>query len=155
MNVDQRLTDDQPQPDEERPRMIRHELVDPFHSIEVCLLKNIIRVHAPLQSTVEPKINHAPQTVAVAREQNSQRILVTVAHSIEQAFDVGIRIRHDWLDNCCLRGTRRAAYRQPCARRSVLKTTLILCQCNAMSIETRSVSEEYSGFKALPSLTLY
>jgi hypothetical protein len=84
VNVDQRLADDQSQPDEAGVRGIGQEMTDPLRGAQVRLLQNVIGIDPSVQPVIQPKVDRPPQSLPVPIKQLGQRLLVTLHNAVDQ-----------------------------------------------------------------------
>lgn len=92
MNIDERLTGNQSKPDKNRSGGINQEMINPLNRGYPRFLKYVIRIDSTMQSRVHAKGHHAPQSIAMLREQLRQCVLVTVRDAFNEfCFRRGVR----------------------------------------------------------------
>ena len=90
------LTDQEPEPEEERHVGLSRVVGQPPGGIEVRLLEDVGGIDPPLEASIEPQGNHAAQPGAAAIEERLPRELVAPRGSLDQTSRLArwIRGRH-------------------------------------------------------------
>lgn len=91
VHVDKCLADDQSQPDEQGHRLTGPKVFQPLYGIDKCLLQNVVGIDAPLQTTIQAKVNHPPQAVPMLREHLGEDFGVSGEDALEPWIFVLLR----------------------------------------------------------------
>jgi len=80
----QLLAGEEPEPQKERHRWITQVLGQSRRGFQIGLLDNVRRVDPPLQPSIHPQRNHAPEPISVPYEEGPQSPRITAGRLLEQ-----------------------------------------------------------------------